>query len=147
MNTHLTVKIKKVNPEIETVIPRYAKDGDAGKDIIATSIKDTNQYIEYGTNLSFEIPQGYVGLLFPRSSISKYDLQLCNSVGVLDSGYRGEVTFRFKKTSENPFAKYYNVGDKIGQIVIIPHPYIIFEEVNELSDSERGENGYGSSGK
>lgn len=144
--SYLTVRIKKVNPEIETVIPTYAKDGDAGKDLVATSVKYTNQYVEYGTNLAFEIPAGYVGLLFPRSSISKYDLRLCNSVGVLDSGYRGEVTFRFRITSDSPYSNFYKVGDKIGQIIVLPHPFVVFDPVDELSDSERGNGGYGSSG-
>jgi len=143
----LKVKIKKLVPE--AVIPKYAKRGDAGQDLVATSMEVTEDYISYGTGLSFEIPEGYVGLLFPRSSVSKKDLSLANAVGVLDSGYRGEVSFRYKRTTDgNQFRtpKIYNIGDKIGQIIVVPFPEVEFEEVEELSDSERGTGGYGSTG-
>ena len=143
----MKVKIKKLSDN--AVVPSYANPGDAGLDIIATGITRTKHYIEYHTGLSFEIPEGYVMLIFPRSSISNKSLILSNSVGVLDSGYRGELRFRFKKIpSEHPRSEmvYYNVGDKIGQVMIIPYPTIEFEEVQELSESIRGEGGFGSSG-
>lgn len=140
----MQVKIKKL-VEYAT-IPSYAKDGDAGLDITAITVEGNGKYVEYGTGLSFEVPEGYVGLLFPRSSISKYDLILANSVGVLDSGYRGEVKFRFKMTNQTSSAKQYEIGDKIGQIMIVPYPQIEFVE-GELSDTERGTGGFGSSGK
>jgi dUTP pyrophosphatase len=94
--------------------------------------------------LAFEIPEGYVGLVFPRSSICKQDLILSNCVGVIDSGYRGEVMLKFK-TTEN-FARLYEVGDRIGQIIIMPYPQITLNEVEELSETERGNGGYGSTG-
>ncbi len=94
----MKVKIKRLNSNAK--IPTYANPGDAGMDIYATSMKFTEDYIEYGTGLSFEVPEGYVMLIFPRSSISNKDLVLSNSVGVLDSGYRGELRFRFKKRRE-----------------------------------------------
>lgn len=145
----MKIKIKKLNKN--AVIPSYARLGDAGLDLTATSMhyvkdKETGtRMVEYGTGLAFEIPQGYVGLIFPRSSIYKTDLTLSNSVGVLDSGFRGELKFKFRVGAYS--SRKYEVGDRIGQIVIIPHPYIEFEESNELSDSERGENGYGSTGR
>lgn len=139
----MDVKIKKLVLWAET--PTYAKNGDAGLDITSITVDETSKYIEYGTGLSFEIPEGYVGLLFPRSSISKYDLNLANSVGVLDSGYRGEVKFRFKKTNQTSSAKYYEVGDKIGQIIIVPYPQIKFIE-DELSETDRNIGGFGSTG-
>jgi dUTP pyrophosphatase len=139
----MEVKIKKLCEN--AVIPAYAKNGDAGMDIVSTGINENTKYIEYNTGLSFEVPDGYVGLLFARSSISNYDLVLANSVGVLDSGYRGEVKFRFKKTNDNAAAKYYEIGDKIGQIMIIPYPQVRFIE-SELSETERGIGGYGSTG-
>src|SRR5690606_4362848 len=81
--------------------PQYSKDGDAGLDLVATSKKYNEKgSIVYGTSLAFEIPKGYVGLLFPRSSNSKMDLLLSNSVGVIDSGYRGEVMFKFKHVQD-----------------------------------------------
>lgn len=142
----MKVKIKRLNSNAK--IPTYANPGDAGMDIYATSMKFTEDYIEYGTGLSFEVPEGYVMLIFPRSSISNKDLVLTNSVGVLDSGYRGELRFRFKKLREPGKLRMdlYNPGDKIGQIMIIPYPTIEFEEVESLSDSVRGVGGFGSSG-
>jgi len=132
------VKIKKIHSE--AVIPKYAKEGDAGMDIHSVSREVTEDYIEYKTGICIEIPRGHVCLIFPRSSISKKDLSLCNSVGVLDSGYRGEIIVRFLKHGE----KIYEVGDKIGQIMVIPYPQIEFEEVDELSCTSRGEGGFGS---
>lgn len=139
----MEVKIKKLTPN--AVIPRYAKAGDAGMDLTATRMWFEDNNVCYGTGLAFEIPEGYVGLLFPRSSNAKKDLLLSNSVGVLDSGYRGEVTFKFRQTSG--IATVYEVGDRIGQIIILPYTAIEFKEVEELSETERGDGGYGSSGK
>lgn len=166
----MKVKIKKLNDD--AVIPSYSKPGDAGMDLTATSkVYDEHGNISYGTGLAFEIPDGYVGLLFPRSSNCKQDLILSNSVGVLDSGYRGEVFFKFKPSlivanddigpgvisttfdsieipSQNGYDfREYNIGDRIGQIIIMPYPAIEFEEVDELSQTERGIGGYGSTGK
>ena len=78
----MQVKIKKLSPE--AVIPTYAKDGDAGMDLVATSMKFDGTQITYGTGLAMEIPEGFVGLVFPRSSIRKTDLSLSNSVGVIN---------------------------------------------------------------
>jgi dUTP pyrophosphatase len=144
----MKVKIKKLHPL--AVIPTYAKSGDAGMDLIATSIiSETPSQITYGLGIALEIPEGFVGLVFPRSSIRKTRLQLSNSVGVIDSGYRGELQATFNKittTIENQ-KNDYKVGDRVCQIVIIPHPPIEFDEVDELSDTERGEGGFGSTGK
>ena len=142
----MQVKIKKLSPE--AVIPSYAKVGDAGMDLVATSMKFDGTQITYGTGLAMEIPKGFVGLIFPRSSIRKTDLSLSNSVGVIDSGYRGEIqaTFNQKALSKNG-SLLYGVGDRIMQIIIIPYPPIEFEEVNELNNTERGEGGFGSTGK
>ena len=141
----MKVKVMKLNPN--AVLPKYAMDGDAGMDLTAVS-KTYDEYgnIVYGTGLAFEIPKGYVGLLFPRSSNAKTNLRLTNSVGVLDSGYRGEVMFKFKYDSFSGMMNEYNVGDRIGQIIIMPYPTIEFEEAMELSKTERGNGGYGSTG-
>jgi dUTP pyrophosphatase len=143
----MKVRIKKLNPS--AVIPTYSKDGDAGMDLVATSIiSETTNYVTYGTGLAMEIRDGFVGLVFPRSSIRKYDLALTNCVGVIDSGYRGELQATFNKINHHKIrVDDYKVGDRIAQIIIIPHPQIEFEEVEELSDSERGEGGFGSTGK
>ena len=143
----MKVKIKKLDSKAQ--IPVYANPGDAGMDVVATSMKFEENYIEYGTGLSFEVPEGYVMLIFPRSSVSKKDLVLANSVGVLDSGYRGELKLRFKVACQpgKLMRDYYHPGDRIGQIIIIPYPTIEFSEVDNLGNSERGEGGFGSSGE
>ena len=145
MTQELEVKIKKRNEN--AVIPTYAKLGDAGMDLTAVS-KTYDKYgnVFYGTGLAFEIPEGYVGLLFSRSSIYAKDLILSNSVGVIDSGYRGEVSFKFKIVNDFIISNLYEIGDRIGQIIILPYPKIKFIEVEELSQTERGNKGYGSTG-
>jgi dUTP pyrophosphatase len=86
----MQVKIKKINPS--AVIPTYAKAGDAGMDVIATSVISEDVFqITYGLGIALEIPNGFVGLVFPRSSIRKTDLSLTNCVGVIDSGYRCSI--------------------------------------------------------
>lgn len=140
----LRVNVKKLSDK--AVIPQYAKPGDAGMDMTATSLIKSEVYYEYGTDIAVEIPEGYVGLLFPRSSISKTKQILANHVGVIDSGYRGEIKFRFKKLAWDN-GEVYNVGDRIGQLIIIPYPQVALFEVDELSSSDRGEGGYGSTGK
>ena len=126
-------------------IPKYAKPGDAGMDLHAASfaIDQNNNYV-YGTGLAMEIPEGYVGLIFPRSSISKTAHSLRNAVGVIDSGYRGELIFKFDINTHN--SPVYEIGDRIGQIIIMPYPQIEFEEAWELSKTARGKGGYGSTG-
>ena len=141
----MQVRIKKLKDN--AVVPKYAKTGDAGLDLVATEIinKDVFQ-ITYGTGLAMEIPEGYVGLVFPRSSIRKYDLSLTNCVGVIDSGYRGEIQATFRR-HKGVISVDYEVGDKIAQIIIVPYPQIQFIETDELSETERGTGGFGSSGK
>lgn len=170
----MNIKIKKLHPN--AVIPAYAKPGDAGLDLTAVS-KTFDKYgnVEFGTGIAVEIPEGFVGLVFPRSSNAKYDLTLSNSVGVIDSGYRGEIMLKYKpvpffagdyafsvagiETDDYEYislGKYdtdvefeneiYNIGDRIGQLIVIAYPQITFEEVNELSETERGEGSYGSTG-
>lgn len=143
-NTTLVVPFKKLHEA--AIIPTYAKPGDAGLDFIATEVISSTTFdVTYGTGLAMEIPNGHVGLIFPRSSIRNYELSLSNSVGVIDSGYRGEIQFTFKKLNGLDSLKY-KVGDKIGQIIIMPYPYIQTVEAAELSITERGVNGFGSTG-
>ena len=141
----LQVAIKKLHPN--AVIPKYAKPGDAGLDLTATSIiSNTTFEVTYGTGLALEIPTDHVGLIFPRSSVRNYELMLSNCVGVIDSGYRGEIQFTFNKTNGLASLKY-KVGDRIGQLLILPYPQVTLIEETDLSETERGENGFGSSGK
>ena len=146
----MKVRIKKLHEGAK--VPSYSKEGDAGLDFTAVEIsRDNVGNITYHTGLAVEIPQGYVGLLFPRSSISKKQQFLTNCVGVIDSGYRGEIMAKFKPvmgtydTILDLFeSNEYQVGDRIVQMIILPYPQIEFEEVEELSSSERGHGGFGS---
>jgi dUTP pyrophosphatase len=140
MKTQL--KVKKLRKD--AVVPSYAKAGDAGMDLTCTHILKRAQDIEYCTGISLEIESGYVGLLFPRSSISNTGHSLRNSVGVIDSGYRGEIKLRMSFVAEG--TKEYLVGEKIGQLVIMKIPEVEIEEVRNLSDSERSTGGFGSTG-
>ena len=140
----MILKIKRLHEK--SVIPSYAKEGDAGLDLTAVRIETQDgTQITYGIGLAFEIPQNHVGLIYPRSSIRKYDLQLSNSVGVIDSGYRGEIVFTFKKL-KGISSKVYAVGDRVGQLIVMPIEQAQIRIVHELSESERGEGGFGSTG-
>lgn len=182
----MQVKFKKLHPDAS--VPRKAHPSDAGFDLVATScVFDEYGCATYGTGIAVEIPKGYVGLVFPRSSINKQDIFLTNSVGVIDSGYRGEIMAKFKPSllfcdlpeiggvgkNENDYLgsrqedirtqyvahhgrihddasfrpRCYSVGDRIAQLLIIPYPEIEFVEADNLSSSDRGAGGYGSTGK
>lgn len=141
----MKLKIKKIHPD--AVIPSYAKTGDAGMDLTAVKCTMTRDVLTCHTGLSIEIPSGYVGLLYPRSSIHKKPLSLANSVGVIDSGYRGELMLKFKIARQSDTVyEMYKTGDRIGQLIVMPYPKIEFEEVEELSETSRGEGGFGSTG-
>lgn len=153
----MKIKIKKLSEN--AVMPVKAHASDAGFDLTSTSCTiDENGAMVYGTGIAVEIPEGYVGLVFPRSSIAKKDIILSNCVGVIDSGYRGEIMAKFKPTNffnyyedcgrivERPHdVSIYGIGERIAQLIIMPIPEIEFEEAEELSESERGTGGYGSS--
>lgn len=140
----MQVKIKKLYPD--AVIPVKSYPSDAGFDLTAVWMAqdDANEVLEYGFGLSFEIPEGYVGLVFPRSSIYRRGLFLSNCVGVIDAHYRGEVTAKFKRTGQN--VNCYRVGERVAQMIIMPIPQVAFVESDELSDTDRGSGGYGSTG-
>ena len=148
----MIVKIKKLS-EL-AVIPAYGKPGDAGLDLTCTSVElDANGNYVYRTGLAIEIPKGFVGLLFPRSSNANKSLMLTNSVGVIDSGYRGEIMFKYKPNYQffltevdKRHDKIYNVGDRVGQLIIMPYPEVVWNVVDELLESERGDGGFGSTG-
>lgn len=137
----MIVKIKKLHKD--AVVPSYAKHGDAGLDLTAVTEtwNEDNSMVTYGIGLAIEIPEGYVGLLFPRSSVCKTSLNLSNSVGVIDSGYRGEIMLKYRYLEEGMV---YDINDRVGQLIIMPYPTIKFEEAEELEDTSRGEGGFGS---
>jgi len=145
----MRVKFKKTNPF--AVVPSYAVPGDACMDLYSTSVThDEFGNVVYDTGIAIEIPSGYVGLLFPRSSISKTTMMLRNSVGVIDSGFRGSIKLKFKSLTERSLRQgrsdTYNVGDRVGQIMLIERPNIEFEEVDELTPTTRGSGSFGSTG-
>lgn len=129
--------------------PTRSTEGSIGYDLTAVSISVMNEenygYIEYDTGVKIaHIPPGIGGFLFPRSSISKTGLIMANSVGVIDSDYRGNIKFRFKYI---PGTLKYEIGDRIGQIVFMPVILEDLEQVESVEDNTaRGEGGFGSTG-
>jgi dUTP pyrophosphatase len=143
-NFTLDIKVKKLHPN--AVIPSYSKVGDAGMDLTITSeIENTTYSVSYGFGIAIEIPKNYVGLIFPRSSVRNQELVLSNCVGVIDSGYRGELQATFKKTNGLDSLKY-KVGERGAQIIILPYPQVKMVESEELTNTERGDGGFGSTG-
>ena len=142
----LKLKIKKLDER--AVMPRYAKPGDAGMDLVAIDggWDVGRMQVRYRFGLAFEIPEGFVGLIFPRSSIVKKDVTLANCVGVIDSGYRGEVTAVFNLL-RGERGEIYAAGERIAQLVVVPFAHCEIEETDELSETQRGGGGYGSTGQ
>lgn len=154
----MKVNFKKLNSLAS--IPSRSKEGDAGYDMTAVDIELKDNILTVHTGIAIEIPRGYAGFLFPRSSICKTDLSLTNSVGVIDSNYRGEIMCKFRindtvieQNNDNLYIinsrnkpRLYSVGDRCCQLIILPVPDITFEEQSELSSSERGTGGFGSTG-
>ena len=137
----MRVKIAKTNPD--AIIPSYSKPGDAGMDLTAITTSYEDSHITYGTGLAIEIPEGHFGLLFPRSSVYKTEQHLANAVGVIDSGYRGEIKLKFTRSKDS---LEYNVGERVGQLIILPYPRIELDEVESLGTTHRGSGGFGSTG-
>lgn len=141
----MQVKIKYLHPNAKT--PTYATDGSACFDLYAASASygDWNESPEYNdtfqTGLAFEIPENHVMLVFSRSGHGfKHGASLVNSVGVIDSDYRGEVMVKMN----NPIPA--GVGDRIAQALILPIQQVQFQVTDTLSDTSRGTNGFGSTG-
>ena len=123
--------------------PLKATDGAAAYDLYAAAINMSAYYTEYDTGLTIEIPKGYVGIIAPRSSISNLpDAYLANSIGIIDSDYRGTIRCRFRGGNVN-----YQVGDRVAQLMIIKHEEVIFTEFTNVVATDRGEGGFGSSGR
>ena len=140
----MDLKVKKLHPEAVTPLPHSG--GNAGIDLTAIAVNITDKYVEYDTGLALEIPEGHVGLIYPRSSVTNKDLMLKNSTGVIDSSYRGPVKFRFLRTKDDN-SDIYKIGERIGQLIIMPYPQVTsITVVDELSSTERGSGGYGSTG-
>lgn len=148
-DTEGRMRIKLDNGAIAPVLGTV---GSAGYDLSVCSVEWlTDTKVKYNTGVAFEIPKGFVGLVFPRSSVVKTDLRFANCVGVIDSDYRGFVSavFDYKEAFEgNPFREVYKVGERCCQIVFVPYWQVQrFDVVDRLEPTERGENGYGHTGK
>lgn len=162
----MKIRIKKLLEN--AVVPRKAHDTDAAYDLTATSVRILpNGAICYGTGIALEIPKGYAGFIYPRSSVRSKLLTMSNCVGVIDSGYRGEVMLSFFpeyhltlwgeikrilhiKNSQDDFvtiSEMYEPGERIGQLIVRSVANIEFIEAEELDNSDRGTGGHGSSGK
>lgn len=139
----MNIKIKKLSENYKAPFKKH--ENDACYDLTACSRNIVNKseygYIEYGLGFAAEIPEGYCALIFPRSSCSDTGLIMSNAVGIIDHGFTNEWKARFKYI---PGTKYYDVGDRVCQMMIIPTMQLTFEEVEELSDSDRGLGGFGS---
>jgi dUTP pyrophosphatase len=141
----MKIHFKKLDSKAQK--PKFGKPGDAGADLVATSVDlSRDGQVVYGTGLAVEIPEGMVGLVFPRSSVRNYDLAMSNSVGVIDSGYRGEIMVTFNISNPSKTGQIYQIGDRIAQLVIVPVPLITYAETQELSETNRGTAGHGSTG-
>ena len=150
----LNVKIKKLHKD--AVIPKYETKGAVGMDLTSVSVEyDDYGNLVVGTGLAIQLPEGYYADLRPRSSISKYDLVLANSIGTVDADYTGELILKFKPSDyfavnrDDVYGdgEIYKVGDRVAQLLILPYPKINFIEVDELDKTERGNKGFGSTGK
>lgn len=144
----MNVKIKKIHPDAK--VPVYSSKGAACFDLYAARVINTADDIEltvtYGTGLQFEVPEGHVMMIYSRSGHGfKHGITLVNSTGVIDADYRGEVCVKLRKTRIDMYGMP-DVGERIAQAMIIPVQQVSFEETDELSSTERGEGGFGSTG-
>lgn len=144
----MEIKIKKLNEN--AIIPKRGSEQAAGYDIYACTnvpiVIAPHQTVKVGTGLSIEIPNGYFGAIFARSGLAtKQGLRPANCVGVCDSDYRGEYIVALHNDLDEP--QVINPMERIAQLIVVPYLAVEFNEVNELSDTKRGENGFGSTGK
>lgn len=141
------VKKIKIKLNKNGKIPVKATRGSAGYDIFAAEEPNINdKFIEYKTGFFLDIPYGFYASIVPRSSISNYDLVMCNAPGTIDSDYRGEILVRFKLIDSRK--DIYKKGDRIAQIIIHDCTYLDFLEVEELSNEGLTRTGgFGSTGK
>lgn len=150
------IKVKKLRED--AVVPRMATIGSAGSDVracmydevtgqkITKIVVPANGSVKIGTGLAFQLPQNHVMLIMPRSSTGiKKGLMLQNTVGVLDSDYRGECFLFFKNMKDEPVE--IEDGERIAQVIVIPYPNLEYEEVEELDTTERADGGFGSTGR
>ena len=144
----MEIKIKRLNERAK--IPTFGTEFSAGADLYCAEEHEisvcSGQKCSIGTGISMEIPEGYVGLVFARSGLAcKNGLRLCNSVGVIDADYRGEIKVVLHNDSE--YVREIKPGERVAQMIVMPDPKVSFIEVEELSDTVRGKSGFGGTGR
>ena len=139
----LTVKFKKLNPDVK--LPVKGSSHAACYDVYADSIKINDNKAVVGLGFATEFPVGWKGVIVPRSNLTKYKWVLNNSMGIIDSDYRGEWKVIFTSIGDNDWFPY-SVGDRIAQVYFEKVEEVVFEEVNDLSETDRGSGGFGSTG-
>lgn len=142
------LKVKKLADD--ATLPTYATEGSACVDLYAAGINgvaylDPKEMEAFTTNLAVEVPHGHTLLVFPRSGLGSRGVRLANCVGVIDSDYRGPVKVVLYNDGRTPMQ--IRTGDRIAQAMLVPIPRLCVEEVEELSSTDRGEGGFGSTGK
>ena len=143
----MNIKVKKLCKQ--AVLPHRATSDSAGADLCACLTEpvtiEPNHTVMIGTGLAIEVPSGYAALVYGRSGLGvKHNITPANCVGVVDADYRGEMMVGLKNSSDKAFIV--NPGDRIAQMVIAPVVMSVFEEAEELSDTDRGTGGFGSTG-
>ncbi len=149
----MIVKFKKLNPSIGVTIPEpsYATAGAAGIDLAASIeepvIVHPQQRVMIPTGLAVEMPDNNMaGFVFPRSGLAaKHGISMANAVGVIDSDYKGEIICPVQNTGDEPYE--IRPGDRIAQLVFIPVLKIDIEYTDQLTNTERGKGGFGSTGR
>lgn len=132
----------------EAILPKKAHMEDAGFDLTPVTVEADGEFRVHSFGLAVHVPWGHVGLLFPRSSVWKTETTLANCVGVIDHGYIGEVQARFRATSDFVTKKTVHDGKATAQLVVVPIANIHAAQwVEELPESVRGTNGWGSTNK
>ena len=145
MNTTLSIKFKKLHANAK--LPVKGSADAACFDVYATSA--TAEYggkVTYGLGFATEIPKGYMGVMIPRSNLTKHKWVMNNSTGIIDSDYRGEWMLKLNSIGGIFEPLPYMVGDRVAQIYFIPVINTTFDEVDEIESSERGDGGFGSTG-
>ena len=147
ITNQLVINVKKTHPN--AVIPKYAHNDDFCVDLTAVDVHYDSEIdcFVYHTGIAIELPFNHGALVPLRSSNRKTECYMPNGIGVIDAGYRGEIFVSVKNRTRGDMTQPFNVGDRIAQLVVIPAPRIKFNEVEELSETERGEGGHGSTGK
>ncbi|WP_417160668.1 dUTP diphosphatase [Senegalimassilia anaerobia] len=143
-NVHVSIKILSRDAQI----PHMAYNGDAGVDLrsVERIVLEPQERAMVATGLAIALPEGYAGFVLPRSGLAaKHGISIVNAPGLIDSNYRGELKVILLNTDPDKSFTI-EIGDRIAQLIVMPVPTINFEQVEELTESQRGESGFGSSG-